>query len=587
MMHPRTPIAAVVTVLLLAASAGAAVIRVPGDFVTVSNAVAAAVDGDVIQLAGNGGATYPILDQNIDKDITIQGGWRIDFQTRSPDLYVSVLRDTTNLYERPVIRVLGDARLVLDGVQIYGGRFGVLADGGADLTLRDCTIRAQRNTVANPGVDTNIGTAVRMVGGTLLMERCRVEGTRSSFPGGGLGLVGVASARVVDTVLRNTLASTIFGDASGAGIYARDVGQLDLVGSRLEGCATVQRGGGLYALRTPVTATGCEFIGGLGSTAGGGIHFDSCPVAEVEDCVFRGNRATQGGGIYAVDTDLVSVSGSSFTDQQAFGDGAAMRLERSDFALDRCDFEHNHLDAFPVVVSDRGGSVYVTVGSGSVNACSFTDEKADGKGGAWAQVGGITSFTDCRFDRCSAGVFGGAVQIELSGRVEMTRCLVADSAARFGGAVCASFTADIDMTHCTIVGSTSGSAGAAAYLDTGSTIRFTDSIAVAALRGDQFYCGEGTLSIRSSNVWNDDAVNPRGEYGGLCADATGQEGTIREDPVLCPGDPDYAIASGSPCEGTASDGTDMGWRPVGCAPPGPLGVEPSSWGRIKSLYRGD
>lgn len=574
--------------LLLAASAGAAVIHVPGQppsgYADLANAVANAVDGDVVQLAGNGGSTYPVQDLNISKNITLEGGWRIDFQTRSPDLYVSVLRDTTLAYERPVIRVVGNAEVVFDGVQIYGGRFGILAEGGADVTVRDCTIRAQRNAAA-ASAEGSIGTAIRMVGGTLLMERCLITGQRSTYPGGGLGLMNLSSARIVDSVIEDALSSTFFGDASGAGLYARDVGQLELTNTRIEGCATVQRGGGAFVLRSSIVAVNCEFLRGLGSASGGGLHVENCPSAVFEDCTFDANRATLGGGLYCVDTSTLLLSGTRFANQQGFVDGAGLRLERTDFTIRNCEFEHNHKETFPISKAERGGSALVTSSSGDVTSTTFLDERVENKGGAWAQIGGTVSFTDCRFERCDAGMFGGAAQIELGGSIEMTSCLIAGSSARFGGGVSASFTANIDLYHCTLTEGAGRSAGAAAYLDTGSRVRIYDSIACCAVRGDEFYCGQGTLIVDHSDVWNEDAVNARAEYGGLCPDLTNQANNLSENPVLCAGDPDYRITSGSVCEGAASDGTDMGWQPVGCPAPGALGVERASWGRIKSLYR--
>ena len=84
-------------------AAHAAVIRVPGDFSRLPNAVAAAAPGDTVQVAGNGGATYPVSGLVIDKDLTLQGGWRVDFAVRDPDIYVSVLIDTTGADRLPVV----------------------------------------------------------------------------------------------------------------------------------------------------------------------------------------------------------------------------------------------------------------------------------------------------------------------------------------------------------------------------------------------------------------------------------------------------------------------------------------------------
>lgn len=218
--------------------------RVPGDFFTLSNAVAAAVSGDVIQLAGNGGSTYPVRDLNLDKDITIEGGWRIDFAVRAPELYASVVRDTSNTFDRPVLRVVGNATVVLDGIHVVGGKYGILAVGGANLTVRDCDIHNQRHTRSESEFEPQIGTGIRMVGGTLRFEDSTIRSIRSGYPGAAMGLLDLASAQLVgDCLIDDVLSSPLSIDASGGAIYARDVSYLTMNGVTFNNCRTVHRGG--------------------------------------------------------------------------------------------------------------------------------------------------------------------------------------------------------------------------------------------------------------------------------------------------------------------------------------------------------
>lgn len=571
--------------LLLAGSvAQAAVVRVPGDFVDVRNAIAAAASGDTVQIAGNGGSTYRSSNLLIDKDLTLQGGWRVDFAVRDPDLYVSVLLDTSATFSAPALRITGSPQVVIDGVQIIGGLAGISARDGADLVIRNCVIRDQRNTaVGDP--ELNIGTGLRAFGGTVLVENTTFRSIVSSYPGAALGLVDVSTARLVDTRVRNCISSRISGDASGGGIYARDVGDLRLEQCSFSGTATVQRGGGGYLLRTPVVVTDGDFSDGLASTVAGMFYLDQCPTAVFSRCTFENSRGTRAGAILALDVGMLTLEEIQFSGNRATVESGALHLERSAFAITDCTFTRNNSEQVPVVVADRGGAVFSVQSNGTVTNTSFADEKAIGQGGAWSQVGGDVEFLNCRFERCRAGVFGGGLQIELGGRIGLTECLILGCEARFGGGVAASFTGDIDLNHCTVVGGRGLSAGAAIYVDTDSAVGLRNSIACCAVSGDVAFCGSGTILVDHSNVWNDDSVNLRGEYGGECADPTGTNGNLRQDPQLCTADPDYGLQAGSPSAGAAADGSDQGWRPVGCAASTPLNVTDTSWGRIKSLYR--
>jgi Right handed beta helix region len=583
----KTCLAASVIVLSALLVGGAPVsadiIRVPTQFNSFANAVGAAAEGDTIQIVGDGGATFPSTNVQIDKDLTIQGGWRIDFATRDPDLYVSVLRDTTGTRDRPVVRILGAVTVRMEGVHLVDGESGLIAEGGANLTLVDCVIRDQQHRYTGQPVIEEYGTGLRMVGGTLVAERTTFRNNRSDYGGAGVGLIGVNSAEFTDCRFEDPLSSAFtLDDKSGAAIHARDVPSLALTGSVFSRCRAVHRGGGIYALRSVVNVSDCDFLDGLGSGGGGAAYLDACPSATFIDCRFDRNDAVAGGALAGVDTELLSVSGGRMLQNVAFNNAGALSLDRTGFSISGTEFRENHIAS---EISDRGGAVFAFESSGTVTGSSFTDERAHGEGGAWSQIGGTTSFVDTRFEDCVAGAFGGAVQIEQGGLLQLTRCLLARCTAVFGGGVAASFTADVRLEHCTLTGGRGRSEGAAVYVDTGSTVELLDSIACCAASGDQIYCENATIVVDHSNAWNDDSINPRGEYGGECPDPTGAAGNLRADPMHCAADPDYALAAGSPCEGTASDGGDMGWRPAACTLPTPTGLEVRSWGRLKASYR--
>ncbi|MFN8180100.1 MAG: right-handed parallel beta-helix repeat-containing protein [bacterium] len=587
-----TCLAVTTAAVLAGAPSDAAVVRVPTQFRSFGNAVLAAAPGDTVQVVGNGGATFHASDVHLDKDITIQGGWRADFRVRDASTYVSVLRDTTNANDRPILRILGTPRVVVDGVWIWGGQPGLVSGSGADVVLRNCTVRGQRNADPSGSLDGNRGCGVRFVGGTVLVDGCHITDVISQFGGAGMAVIGATSFILRNSALDGCQANRPIGDASGGALYVRDVPDMRLENTRIERSQSLQAAGLVYLQNTSATMTGGTFQDGQASTNGGGFYLSGCPSVVLDQCQFLHNLAnSQGGAIVAQSVGSLVIRDSRFQSNQtgrasAHGLGSALWLSSTAFTIERTQFVGNHFDS-PVVsvVAEQGGAVYAISSSGTVSETSFTDEKALGKGGTWYQVGGDIRFIQCRFVGSQAGVFGGALAIELGGSSTFDHCLLAGGVAKFGGALSASFTGGLVLDHCTVTGNTARSAGAGFYVDTAATMRMTNTIACCCPAGEVVFCQGGAATADHCDVWNDDAVNVRVEWGGACPDPTGASGNLRVDPQFCPGDPDYHLAVGSPCAGTASDGSDRGWRPAGCSLPSPTGVEPWSWGRLKALWR--
>jgi hypothetical protein len=91
-----------------------------------------------------------------------------------------------------------------------------------------------------------------------------------------------------------------------------------------------------------------------------------------------------------------------------------------------------------------------------------------------------------------------------------------------------------------------------------------------------------------------DASNVGGEAvnGARCDAAVSSSQTNQDevDPLFCDVNPtDYSLKSSSPCAGTncalGGGKVDRGAHTDGDLCPALLSVEPSSWGKIKSLYR--
>ena len=588
-MNPSSRLlaAAILSVTLAGPSANAAVIRVPNDVSVFSNAVAQAAPGDTVQLVGNGGSEYPSSDVNINKDLTIQGGWRADFQIRDASTYVSVVRDTTSgAFDKPVIRIVGPYRVALDGIWIWGGKHGVLSEFGADLTLRDCTIRGQRNFASAGDIDLNRGGGMRIVGGTTLVDDCLISSITTFFSGAGVAVIDASSFILQNSRIENCNAFRTSGDAPGGGMYARNVADLRLLNSRVVSSATVQNGGLVYLKATGATFADCALLRGVASSNGGAVYLDACPSAVFDRCRMEESFGNLGGALLARSSQGIVLRDCRFASNRALNQGSAMWLEDTAFAIERTEFEHNYIEQAPsTIIPARGGAGYSQQSNGTITDSSFKNERATGKGGAWFQIGGDVTFNGCRFEGNDAGIFGGAVEIELGGRIGLNHCLLVDNRAKFGGAIAASFTGVVNLEHCTVTSGTGRSAGGGIYVDTGGTVVMTNTIACCSLSGEVVYCAGGGVTASHCDVWNDDATNVRVEWGGACADPTGQNGNLKVAPDFCPGDPDYRIASTSACAGAATDGSDLGWQPASCTGPVPTSLRAESWGRLKAMWR--
>ncbi len=566
---------------LAPAAVHAAVFRVPTEIASVRVAVQSAGPGDTVQVVGNGGATYEESDIRIDKDLTIQGGWRVDFQVRDPDTYVSVIRDSSDLFDSPLFRIIGPHDVVIEGVWLWGGKNAVLAENGSNLVLRDCVVRNQRYTVASADQDANRGGGLRIVGGSAVLERCRIHSITTSYSGSGFAAISASPVVLRDVQIDNCVSSRPAGDASGGAVYVRGVADFRVERGTFLTSATVQDGGLLAIYASGATFTDTAFTRGLASRDGGAVFLDATD-ATFDRCTFDENRGIQGGAIHAERSSTVIVRDTRFFLNRALEQAGAFWTQASTFVLLRTEFDTNFLGS---VIPSEGGSVYALASSGTVTDSKFVRERSRGKGGVWFQVGGDTHFLRTRFEGNDAAIFGGALAIELGGRATLDQCLLARNSAKFGGSISASFTGRLDLSHCTLTEGTGRSAGGAIYVDTAGIVRMTDTIACCSLEGEVVYCAGGGVTADHCDVWNDDSVNIRVEWGGGCPDPTGSAANLKLNPQLCLGDPDYRIATGSPCTGTASDGGDRGWLAAGCPAPGTTAVEPTSWGRVKASWR--
>ncbi len=225
-----------------------------GDYLTIREALDAAVGGDTILVAPG---TY-----------TGEGNWDIRFEVAE---VVVISRD-------------GPEATVIDcGAGEGSNHFGIEFSGGQDA-----------RTVLSGFTITNAskGAISCMFGSGPLIENCVITGNR----GGGTLAGGGFYLYESDAVIRDCVISDNYTNEHGGAIESFRSSPL-VESCVIEGNSARQNGGGIYLMKSnPVIITGTTFLGNVAvEESGGGICTNHSNVL-IEDCIVRADSAGYGGG---------------------------------------------------------------------------------------------------------------------------------------------------------------------------------------------------------------------------------------------------------------------------------------------------
>ncbi|MCB9680279.1 MAG: right-handed parallel beta-helix repeat-containing protein [Alphaproteobacteria bacterium] len=358
-------------------------------YATFQAALAAAQDGDVIELDG-GTHTGPF----------------------------TLTHDVTVLSQR--------------GAVLVGTGVTVLTVQGADARLLDLDVRP------------NGGRGLSIVGGDVTLTRVTVSGNSggtTALDGAGIDIQGatVVLDRAVfdDNEVRSRLFPSPRIDGAGGHLRITDSDVTITDSTFTAGAARL--GAAIHASgTTSLVVADTTFDGGDASDSGGALYLTGAVTVRLEGCTFTSNHADRDGGAVlwtgSASTASFTATGTRFADNDADGLGGALRLDHAGTAtLDGDTFARNRGD-------DGGGAGALSgLASLTVRGSSFCRDTTGGAGGALrVEDVDAATVTTSTFRRGAAGRDGGGA-IACSGSTLTARHvdLLDSSATGSGGAVSA------------------------------------------------------------------------------------------------------------------------------------------------------
>ena len=480
----------------------------------------------------------------------------------------------------------------LTGISAIGDGGGVLNSGTA--TLTDCTLEG--NTAGDGGGVYNAGT--------LTLTGCTLEANTATgqFGDGGGGVYN-ANANLTLT------GCTLTGNSaqSGGGVY-NATANMALTDDILYGDGASQSGGEVYVNAGSVTATHCDFQGGVPSgVTDNGNNINQVPGfvsgASPYDLHVQSDSPCFRAGVDAAVTDhdgvpygspptigafeVTSQSGSNYLVINLRDSGAGSLRAAVGFANANAgtviNFQTSLSGTIPlasalpalaanVTITGPGASVVAVDGNSqqfqpfSVNSgvtaslsgltvqngSAPSSFPSNGNGGGVYNQGALT-LTGCTLTgNTTTGQYaGGGGVFNNGGTVTLTGCTLTGNSAPFlGGGIYNAQGGTATLTGCTLA----GNSGGGVVSDQGGTLTLTDDILYNDGGGGEFvYSNGGSATVTSCDIQGGDG-NGNDPYPGT--------GNIDADPLLAPlgnyGGPTqtFALLPGSPCLGAGTAATD-------------------------------
>ncbi len=352
-----------------------------GDFETLEEAVAAASDGDTIQLSPGDHAPARVEDRQLSISGTI-GATRIGAMD------------------------IRGGRMDLSGLSFVGTGTALNLQGG-ELTGTGLVFEGGGHGRLDPALVASGSALVRL-------SAIRIEDWRST---GGVMVVGDGANVTVS-------GSAFEGNgAPNGGAIRVDGGSVTVDSSTFSDNDAAAWGGDIAAIDGHVTVHGCEFYRSQ-ATNGGGIAAGGTAIVQVEDSTFSATEASVAGGFLYVEGTSATMARVSGVDASA-PSGGAVALFRA------------HLDGEDLTLARNratsGGQVHGSESDASLVRTTFTAGVAE-TGAAVTWAGGNLDVSNAIWASQEGAAAGGAIYVE-NGVVDIEHAVLADNRADLGSAI--------------------------------------------------------------------------------------------------------------------------------------------------------
>jgi parallel beta-helix repeat protein len=351
------------------------IILVLGEYTTIQGAIDAAVCGDVVVLIAG------VYHENINfngKNITVTSTHPDD-----PACVASTIIKGTGT--GPVVTFSGSEsqNCKLDGVTITDGNTmgdgGGICGNGTEATIANCVITNNHADGAGGGVSNCKGT----------ISGCTITGNTASGNGGGI-YVFDCNVTIEDCDINNNAA------ADGGGLYFLDSWQAKIfrcsISDNDANGSGMARGGGIYALNSPIWIKDCRISRNYATYGGGGVYLSYYLVPfpdgpYVTQCLITENTAGEEGGGISCEWEVVpriyncTIADNSVTD--GYGGGLCCSSFRRNGEVINSIIWGNF--------AQQGSQVALRSGAtspASMLRISYSDVEG-GPGGVYVYVGGM------------------------------------------------------------------------------------------------------------------------------------------------------------------------------------------------------
>ncbi len=254
--------------------------------------------------------------------------------------------------------------------------------------------------------------------------------------------------------------------------------------------------------------------------------------------------------------------------------------------------------------AEDGGAIHVDTGATAiVNDCQFLENRAHevGAAGFVRHSGSLLVFNDCLFRGNHAPLNAGAVGVSIQSQCNFNNCRFEDNSSTFMSGAIANFDdSRMEIVGCVFLRNTGGEAGAiriygspaiitnctffdntsalgTIYCRTTSSVLITNNIIVGDRTGYGLHVTNEPLL--GCNIFFD---NARGPSQGTPLHFSDQI----VDPMFCAAEGgNLSLCADSPATALNSDCGLIGALEVGCGTCGPVAIEATNWGTVKSMYR--